>query len=209
MHFKTGRRPGLALVNVLMLTMLSTVFLIAATRFVSDTLKESRNKRSYQQVYSIAKSGLDEAISYMRKQPSKPLASFDYVGDPSHLAPPDSLNEQIGLVKEWEIDPMRHLWARFEVGREAGAPARTGLINGVGATLTAGSDGGTLYGAGPVDWAAKDISLQRGRTRQGEVWRLRSRAYTFQRPASTATPSFNLTNPVLKPIQRIELETEV
>lgn len=212
---RQGRR-GIAVLNVLLLAMVSITFLIAATQFLTGNLKAGRQSRGNQQVYAVAKAGIDEALSWMRKQPVKPVTTFDIINDPSPPAPAhqNTLDEQIGLVKEWEIDTQRHLWGRFEVGRSFGSPTRT--------TATAAyATNGTLYPAAAnyrngdttqgLDWAAQDISLQRGKSQAGSVWLLRSRGYIFQRAAGETpdTQPFSLTDASERPIQKIELETEV
>jgi hypothetical protein len=166
-----------------------------------------------------------EAISWLRKQIKKPVTAFDIIP----AAATDTLDQQIGLVKEWKIDAVKNRWARFEVGRSTNAPARAsvpGWINGNNANINvvAGCFEPTVYPtpgnlgaykskvyANGLDWGAEDISLMRGQTMPGMVWRLRCRAYTFQRDPGKdwTTQPFSLSNAAEKPIDKIELESEV
>ncbi|MDB5096988.1 MAG: hypothetical protein JWM80_1409 [Cyanobacteria bacterium RYN_339] len=215
-----GARRGITLVNVMMLALISTLFLMAASQFVTGSLKAGRDSRSNQQVYAVAKAGLDEALSWYRKQPIKPVKNFDIVS----AASADTLDQQIGLVKEWEIDSTRHLWARFEVGRDPNAPIRTGVTS-KGSRNTAlypvatyptyyfSFNDGIVPAYSVLDWGAQDVSFQRGKGQAGTVWLLRSKGYTFRRTGSatsliTSEP-FSLSTAARKPIQKIELESEV
>lgn len=182
----------MALINVLFLAIVTTVFLGAASSMVAGSMREGRKVRGAQQAYNVAQAGLNEALSWLRKQELKPVTRFDIVEDTA-TAYPETWNEQIGLVKEWEVDPAQRIWARFEVGRSSNAPARAGAAG----SLTAGSPAGK-------NWTAEDISRQRGYTSPGVVWLLRSRGFVYKRP-----PSATQWTAAAKPIQEAYLETEV
>jgi hypothetical protein len=168
-----SRRQGQALANVLILTLLTTAFLIAGVRFVTDSLKQGRLNRRDNQIYNVGLAGISHAVSWLRKQATKPVTRFD----PRAVAEPDedtetiAADEQIGLCAEFVLDASTNLWARYEIGRSSNAPARGVFPQGASHPNT------TVYPNG-IRWVAKDIGKQRGLA-AGEAWSIQCKAYTF------------------------------
>lgn len=168
-----SRRRGQALANVLILTLMTTAFLVVGVQFVTDSLKQGRLNRRDNQIYNVGLAGLNHAVSWLRKQATKPVTRFDprSTTDPDEESETTAVDESIGLCAEFVLDAKANLWARYEIGRSANAPARTGVP--VGATHT----DTTLYPNG-IRWVAQDIGKQRGLA-AGEAWAIQCKAYTF------------------------------
>ncbi len=206
---KLQARSGLALVNVLVFAIFTTAFLVAGIQFTTQAMKAGRKSKSNAQVYNVALAGITHATFWMQKQNVQPVEVFD-PRSVSLTAFPDEENEtkadeqQLGLVSEFVIDAGKSLWGRYEVGRSASQPNPAPTRSGV----SIAGPGSPLYSPGPITWTAEDISAQRGAMdKPGSIWRIRSRAYVFQRKVTT--DAFSPTgNPT--PIQDVmTLEAEV
>lgn len=196
------QRPGMALLNVLLLTLVTTAMLVVGVQFVSSALKQGRQARGDTQVYNVARAGITHAVSWLQKQASQPVLVFDpksNTQNPEEDPETPSGEEQLGLVSEFEIDPGHNLWGRYEVGRSAQpprpAPARDNLAAGPHSSLY----------ADPITWTAEDVSAERGGRAAGSVWRVRSRGYVFERP--TRLTPFN--GPGVRILQKMTLEAEI
>ena len=193
-----ARRPGVALLNVLFFTFITSAFLVVGVQLVTNALKAGRNAKGDAQVYNVARAGIAHAVSWLQRQDEQPVRTFDpkaHTDAPEEDPETPVGEEQLGLVHEFEIDPTRHLWGRYEVARSADAPARGPLVQGPASML---------HGASAISWTAEDVSLQRGSRIVGTVWRVRSRGYVFERRADEA---FDPTK--LAAHQVMTLETEV
>ncbi len=197
-----AKRPGVALLNVLFFTFVTSAFLVVGVQMVTNALKAGRNAKGDAQVYNVARAGIAHAVSWLQQQDEQPVLAFDpkaHTGAPEEDPETPVGEEQLGLVHEFEIDPTRHLWGRYEVARSAAspnpAPARDSLAAGPASMLH----------AGPISWTAEDVSLQRGSRIAGTVWRVRSRGYVFER--QRASEAFDPDR--LKAHQVMTLETEV
>ena len=198
-----AKRPGVALLNVLFFTFVTSAFLVVGVQLVTNALKAGRNAKGDAQVYNVARAGIAHAVSWLQRQDEQPVLVFDpkaRADAPEEDPETPVREEQLGLVHEFEIDPTRHLWGRYEVARSAAspnpAPARGGLAEGPASAL---------HAAGPVTWTAEDVSLQRGSRVAGTVWRVRSRGYVFER--KHAADPFDPAG--LQAHQVMTLETEV
>lgn len=118
------------------------------------------------QSMQFAKSGLIEALGWIRKQTSQPVTAFEPQLDTS-VSPPilDTIDPVIGIVREFQIT--NSIWGRYELWKQWDAD--TDLTR--------------------LAWRQKmqctDISAQRGDLSPGSVWRLRSLGYVFRRVDST------------------------
>lgn len=192
-----GRRPGIALMNVLMFTFITTVFLIVGIQFSQGALKQGRKSRQETQAYNVAMAGLNHATYWLQRQSTQPVTKFDPQSNPA----PDEEGEvatgeeSLGLVHEFAVDASTNLWGRYEVGRSKDAPARDGIATGANSSLY----------TGPIEWTAEDVSRKRGEELDGMVWRVRSRGYLYERTDPSAP--FSLTSP--KPFKAVTLEAEV
>ncbi|MDB5096991.1 MAG: hypothetical protein JWM80_1412 [Cyanobacteria bacterium RYN_339] len=172
------QRSGQALLNVLLFALVTTAFLTVGIRMVVGSLQQGRDAKGDAQVYNVARAGLTHAVSWLQKQPVQPVQVFDpkaNLGNPEEEAETAAEEEQLGLVHEFEIDHDRKLWARYEVARSTTAPARGAMADGPHSPLY----------ADPIAWSAEDVSGSRGGRPPGTVWRVRSRAYLFERPLAT------------------------
>lgn len=200
-------RQGMALVNVLMFTFFTTVFLIVGSQFIQGAVKHGRKSNSSAQVYNVALAGINHAVQWLQKQSNQPVLVFDpKVADPA-LNPDEesetaAAEENLGLVHEFTIDPNRNLWGRYEVGRSSWAPSpaptRSPNVGYEGAYSP-------LYASDALTWTAEDVSRQRGAADNGLIWRIRSRGYIFERD-SASTP-FSPSSP--KPLEQMTLQAEV
>jgi hypothetical protein len=79
------------------------------------------------QATNIAAAGLIDAVSWFRRQNTQPVRSFsDPVAYPyadaafyPRQSSNDTIDESVGLVKEYELTSGTDLWARYEVRRQA------------------------------------------------------------------------------------------
>ncbi|MEB3328257.1 MAG: hypothetical protein VKQ33_03375 [Candidatus Sericytochromatia bacterium] len=168
-------RPGIALFQVLIFAAITTIFLVAGVQFVTASLKEGRATRRDSRVYGVALAGISHAVAWLKRQPYQPALVFDPQAtglDADETPDTPAVDEQLGLVHEYPLDPVRQLWGRYEVGRSANAPAR-------GSVTQPGARDVTRYPAG-VTWVARDIGRQRG-AEAGTTWLVRSRGYVFSK----------------------------
>ena len=198
------KRSGIAIVNVLIFAVFTTVFLIAGVSFTQAAIKQGRKAGSTAQVYNVALAGITHSVFWLQRQAVQPVTVFDPRANGATVAPDEDPEtkadeEQLGLVQEFEIDAAKGLWGRYEVGRSEGAPTRTG-VSQVGAH--------SAKYAGPIFWTAEDVSGPRGqRDQPGSVWRMRSRGYVFTRQA--AADAFTPDGTVTRILERLTLEAEV
>lgn len=192
-----GRRPGIALMNVLMFTFITTVFLIVGIQFSQSALKSGRLSAQDTQAYNVAMAGINHAVYWLQKQSTQPVLVFDPQSAPAPDEEGDvaTAEEQLGLVSEFPVDETAGLWGRYEVGRSKQAPARDSIATG---PLS------PLY-ADPPEWTVEDISLARGASQAGQIFRVRSRGYLFKK--ETPTADFTLASPA--PLKTMTLEGEI
>ena len=159
---RSGER-GVALVMAIMFT----VIVVGITVTGALTLRAHQAKTrvsfvTHGQAVQFSKSGLIEALGWLRKQTSQPVTTFAPVLDMS-VAPPimDTIDADIGIVREFEIT--NSIWGRYEVWKQWDAdPNATRL-------------------AWRQQMQCEDISHLRGDLAPGSVWRLRSIGYVFRR----------------------------
>lgn len=159
---RSGER-GVALVMAIMFT----VIVVGITVTGALTLRAHQAKTrvsfvTHGQAVQFSKSGLIEALGWLRKQTSQPVTTFAPVLDMA-VAPPimDTIDPDIGIVREFEIT--NSIWGRYEVWKQWDAdPNATRL-------------------AWRQQMQCEDISGLRGDLAPGSVWRLRSIGYVFRR----------------------------
>lgn len=149
-----------------------------AYRLASLSRKETNKVMSKDQSRDIARGGILDAIHWFRRQTIQPVAQ---TSAPSSIPYPDAafnpdtstnpsggtIDPIVGLVKEYEFDPEKSIWARHEVRRQS-------VDNSITPSLT-----------NPK--AAHDISALRSpgaSAGQGRAWSLVSRGIVFQRISS-------------------------
>ena len=154
---------GVALILALMFTMIVGGICLTGTLLLKSHIQKNRTSwASRTQALQVARSGLAEAHSWLRRQTSQPVLAFAPVLD-AGVSPPinDTLDEEIGLVREFRITGKT--WARYEVWKDWAAdpdPARL---------------------AWRQQFQCEDVSLQRGAASTGTIWRLRSVGYIYDR----------------------------
>jgi len=153
---------GTALIFALMFTTLVLGIVLTGTLTVRTQISQNRTSfvANYQAVMT-ARSGLTEALSWLRRQTSQPVTAFapqlDPAADPPIL---DTEEPDIGLVRDFNISG--DLWARYEVWKVwAGDPDAT-----------------------RASWRqqvqCEDVSTLMSQSTAGQTWRLRSVGYVYR-----------------------------
>lgn len=124
-----GERGSLAMFIVVFLTILATIPMAMQMVQIS-------NRRTTQQINisvqsdNVARAGLVEALSWFRRQATQPVRSsanpglYSWADAAFHprastdTATADTLDEGIGLVKEYSLSDSDRIWGRFEVKRQ-------------------------------------------------------------------------------------------
>lgn len=110
-----GRERGSALVWALFFVSLTVGILVAHSLEMSANRKTMDTRyRRIDLAQSVAESGLTDAASYLRRQPSQPVVSFTPQRNLQSDPPvDDTLEPEVGLVREFEVHGS--LWGRYEV----------------------------------------------------------------------------------------------
>lgn len=161
-HPRSSER-GVALVLAILFTII-VVGLVTTGSLVlrSHQVKTQVNFIAHGQSVQFAKSGLIEALGWMRKQTSQPVLDFEPVLNMG-ASPPimDTIDPAVGIVREFQITGS--IWGRYEVWKEwAGDPNPQRLL-------------------WRQQMQSEDISTLRGNLAPGSVWRVRSLGYVFRR----------------------------
>lgn len=178
-----GVKPGLALINVLMLAAISVMAITAGTQYVSSTLRYGRQAQWGEQARQAAETGLQAAIAWLNQQENQPVLVFDPKFKPQDgRTTPEvaQADEPLGLASDFVIDAVKKLQGRYEVGRSADAPARGAAEGSVGVGVGPKAPTGAapeLYASG-IGWVARDVSSARALS-PGQVWRMRAKGYLW------------------------------
>ena len=110
-----GHERGSALVWALFFVSLTVGILVAHSLEMSANRKTMDTRyRRIDLAQSVAESGLTDAASYLRRQPSQPVVSFTPQRNLQSDPPvDDTLEPEVGLVREFEVHGS--LWGRYEV----------------------------------------------------------------------------------------------
>ncbi|HEB52259.1 MAG TPA: hypothetical protein ENI87_03275 [bacterium] len=161
-RYRSGEQ-GTALIFALMFTTVVVGIVMTGTLTLKSQITNNRTLfiTSYQAVMA-ARSGITEALSWMRRQTSQPVTTFAPRLDETAVPPVlDTDEPDIGLVRDFRISG--NLWARYEVWKEWAAdpdPARL---------------------AWRLQYQCSDISPQKSLGAMGSAWRLRSVGYVYRR----------------------------
>ncbi|MBM4062578.1 MAG: hypothetical protein FJ265_15995 [Planctomycetes bacterium] len=158
-----GGERGIALV----LAILFSIVVVGITVTGALVLRshQAKTKTSFVtrgQSVQFSRSGLIEALGWLRKQTSQPVTAFVPQLQPS-ASPPilDTIDPDIGIVREFQIS--QSIWGRYEVWKPwPGDPDPERL-------------------AWRQQMQCGDISDLRGNLSPGSIWRLRSLGYVFRR----------------------------
>jgi hypothetical protein len=159
---RSGER-GVALILAILFTVI-VVGITATGALVlrSHQVKTETNFVSHGQSMQFSRSGLIEALGWMRKQTSQPILAFEPALDAAAVPPVlDTIDPAIGIVREFQIT--NGIWGRYEVWKEWGA------------------DPDPVRLAWRQQMQTQDVSSMRGDLSPGSVWRVRSLGYVFRR----------------------------
>jgi hypothetical protein len=227
----------MALLNTMLLVAVFTILLVTSISTTQTSYRAARATKSEAQAYHVARAGLVDAINWFKRQPSQPVEKFrpaynaavptkgdtndPYAIDPGlsggNLHPSDGGGNDdkpsLGIVQEFELDPVNGLWGRYEVGKitrlendSQGQLRNYSLMEYDGSgNLVAKA----LADAKSDDWeGVQDVTANYGLEGNGLVWRIRSHGYVYKKGPSPAagTRFYQFPNEVLS---HIELETEI
>jgi len=154
---------GTALVLAVLFTIVVVGVVASGTMTLRSRIAYNRTLfiTNYQAVMT-ARSGLTEAISWLRRQTSQPVTTFEPVLDtgvtPNVL---DTDDPDIGLVREFKISG--NLWARYEVWKEWAADPDPDRL------------------AWRQQFACEDVSEPKTHGAPGAAWHIRSVGYIYRR----------------------------
>ncbi|MEC7724782.1 MAG: hypothetical protein VYD05_04665 [Planctomycetota bacterium] len=154
---------GAALIMALMFTTVVVGVVVTGTLTLKSQITTNRTLfiTNYQAVMA-ARSGLTEALSWLRRQTSQPVTEFHPILDEGAVPPVlDTEDQAIGLVRDFQISGS--LWARYEVWRE----------------WAADPDPDRLMWR--EQFHCQDISAPKAGRNAGAAWRLRSVGYVYRR----------------------------
>lgn len=153
---------GVALVMAILFTVLVVGITVTGSLLLrAHQAKTKVNFVAHGQAVQFAKSGLIEALGWLRKQTAQPVIDFEPALD-TGATPPllDTIAPDIGIVREFEITDS--IWGRYEVWKAWDAdPVSTRL-------------------PWRQQMECQDISDLRGNLSPGSIWRLRSIGYVFR-----------------------------
>ncbi len=110
------------------------IFFIALTAFIPMAIhlqtmlsRNTGRHLSYDvQARDAARAGLTDALMWFRRQsfigtqsPSTADSAFHPFGPPQHPDRKETVNEDLGLVKQYALDESNQLWVRYEVVRQS------------------------------------------------------------------------------------------
>jgi hypothetical protein len=153
---------GVALILGILFSIIVLGITAAGTMYLRAHQTKTRiNFIAHGQALGFARSGLTEALGWLRKQTAQPVADFEPVLDPAATPPIlDTQDPEIGIVREFEISGS--IWGRYEVWKEwPGDPVPTRL-------------------AWRNQFAVRDISAERAGLTEGSIWQLRCIGYVFR-----------------------------
>ncbi|MCA8975960.1 MAG: hypothetical protein KDC98_14655 [Planctomycetes bacterium] len=184
----TTGQEGVALISAIWLTIVVMGVVTTGTIILRSHRSQTRiafAKNS--QALQIARSGLVEARSWLRRQTSQPVTDFVPVLDPGADPPVlDTIEPDIGIVREFRITGQT--WARYEVWKQWDAdpvPARLALRQQL---------------------QCEDISAARQANGEGVVWRLRCMGYIFNRGDENVAFDVQPNYVIAKELLEVEVE---
>lgn len=161
-HERTSER-GTALIMALMFTTVVVGVVVTGTLTLKSQITTNRTLfiTNYQAVMA-ARSGLTEALSWLRRQTSQPVTQFAPVLAEGAIPPVlDTEDPGIGLVRDFQISGS--LWARYEVWKEWASDPNPDRL------------------AWRQQFQCEDISEPKAGRDPGAAWRLRSVGYVYRR----------------------------
>ena len=153
---------GIALILALMFTMIVAGICLTGTTLLRSHIQKNRTSwASKSQALQVARSGLAEAHSWLRRQTSQPVTAFaPLLNTSSSPQVLDTIDAEIGLVREFRVT--EKIFARYEVWKRWDA------------------DPDAERRAWRQQQQCEDVSLMRGAAGAGAVWQLRSVGYIYE-----------------------------
>lgn len=193
---------GIALLLAMFLAVVGAILMYSGTRLISQSSKDTlAENRTMIEADNAARAGITDALAWFRRQtaPVSQTSGFVWRDEPFYpretTTPqvgktpyPDTLDEDVGLVKEYRItaatQPGVPRWMRYEVRRQR-FPTN---VNGTPVVTPTGTIPATPAWT-PAPWdklAAHDITGERIPASSfvdgmGYVWQITSLGYVFQR----------------------------
>jgi hypothetical protein len=154
---------GIALILALLFTMIVSGICLTGTLYLKSHIQKNRTSwASKSQALQVARSGLAEAHSWLRRQTSQPVLAFEPDLDTSSTPQVlDTIEPDVGLVREFKITG--RIYARYEVWKEWDADPDAARL------------------AWRQQFECEDVSMERGANAMGAIWRLRSVGYIYNR----------------------------
>ncbi len=199
---------GSALLIAVIMAVAVVLLMAAGSQLIVTSFRETRQQQHFgAEVDNIARAGLVDAISWFRRQQMQPVRSgypptryawSDGAFDPrvsTDAVKNDTIDESIGIVKEYQLSENSALWARYEVKRQTN-------------TTVAAYD----------PYAVHDITGERlftgEQNGQGYAWYLCSKGYIYRRknasvPFDTSPNEVVARSKVSTEIRRLSLNTQV
>ena len=206
-------QKGSALVLAIFLVIIGSLLMAAGSKLVVNSRNESRNVNNHiVEADNVARAGVVDALAWFKNQSNgvaynsgvnkTPDEAFYpreiVIPTPSRTPEPDTLDEDIGMVKEFPVGANLdggQKWMRYEIHRQRyptkypdGSPFPTATPPTPFATPTRTNTPGGSPTATPMPWdkyAAHDITAQRlappAGTVPGTVWQVSSVGYVFTR----------------------------
>ena len=158
---------GMAILIALMFAVIVSGIIYSGTLMMDSHSKRIQVRfRVEAQATRIARSGLTDALNWMRRQTSQPVTTFDpdldMLADPKVL---DTDEPETGLVREFQIQGS--VWGRYEVWKEWATDPDLERL------------------AWRQNYQCRDVSAERGLSSNGTAWLLRSVGYVFLRRDSS------------------------
>lgn len=153
---------GVALILALMFTMIVAGICLTGTTLLRSHIQKNRTSwASKSQALQVARSGLAEAHSWLRRQTSQPVTAFaPLLNTSSSPQVLDTIDPTIGLVREFRVT--EKIFARYEVWKRWDA------------------DPDAERRAWRQQFQCEDVSSLRGAAAAGTVWQLRSVGYIYE-----------------------------
>ncbi|MDD5687166.1 MAG: hypothetical protein PHE88_04955 [Elusimicrobia bacterium] len=119
---------GVALLTVVVLLFAVMILILTGAQLITNSYRESKQQQNtVAEAENVAKSGLVDAISWFKRQEAQPVHNSSH--SPLHSwedgafnpkeVKLDTIDENMGLVKEYELSENGIRWARYEVKRQS------------------------------------------------------------------------------------------
>lgn len=190
---------GSALIIAIFLTVIVAALSLVCSKLIQTSFNEAKQQQHISaEADNIAKAGLVDALSWFRRQVKQPVCSgvpptkyawADGAFDPKYdtdLSKRDTIDANIGIVKEYQLNDAGTLWGRYEVKRQTN-------------TTVAAYD----------KFAVHDITQERvltgAQNGSGLVWSISSAGYIYQKN----NPSKKFNESPNRVVARSRISTEI